>query len=123
MTSVRSTPSNLDARVALATRRLSQVVASQLLRDRVAALKARKAERAALFRRKMAMGDAVMAAGLTEWEPAEIVGALLDAKDRIGTSPTQRMGLRQRGQQLLPRPRTATQRSNEIPMFSSTPEA
>lgn len=105
MTGVRSTPSNLDARVASATRRLSQVVASQLLRDRVAALKAKKAERVALFRRKMAMGDAVLIAGLSDWEPAEIIGVLLDAKDRIGDSPTQRLGLRQRGQQLLPRSR------------------
>jgi len=105
LTGVRSTPSNLDARVASATRRLSQVVASQLLRDRVAALKAKKAERAALFRRKIAMGDAVLIAGLAEWEPTEIVGALLDAKDRFGNSPTQRMGLRQRGEQLLPRSR------------------
>jgi hypothetical protein len=125
LTGVRSTRNrnNLDVRVASATRRLGQVVADQLLRDRVAALKAKKMERQALFRRKLTMGDAVLLAGLTDWEPAEIVGALLDVKDRIGVSPTQRMGLRQRGQQLLPRPRTTKPRRDDIPISTSLPEA
>ena len=123
MTGVRSTQSNLDARGDSATRRLSQVVASQLLRDRAAALKAKRAERQAMFRRKILMGDAVFLAGLAEWEPAEIVGALLDVKERIGGSPTQRMGLRQRGQQLLPQPRTRKPRADDTLISTSLPEA
>lgn len=101
MTGVRSTQSNLDARVASATRRLGQVIASQLLTERVAALKAKKAERQEMLRRKFEFGSAVVAAGLDGWDAAEIAGALLDAKERFGDSPTQRMGLRQRGQQHL----------------------
>ena len=122
MTGVHSPQTHLDARVASATRRLSQAVASQLLRDRVAALKAKKAERQALFRRKLMMGDAVLIAGLADWEPAEIIGVLLDARERIGDSPTQRLGMRQRGQQLLPQPRTAKSRRDKIPSSPLPPE-
>ncbi len=76
-----------------------------------------------MFRRKILMGDAVFLAGLAEWEPAEIVGALLDVKERIGGSPTQRMGLRQRGQQLLPQPRTRKPRADDTLISTSLPEA
>lgn len=123
MTGLRSTPSKLDARVASATRRLGQAVASQLLTERVAALKAKKAERQELLRRKFEFGSAVVAAGLDGWDAAEIAGALLDVKERVGGSPTQRLGFRQRGQSLLPRSVARKPKASGTPLTTALPEA
>jgi hypothetical protein len=58
----------------------------------------RSSERRALARRRVELGDAVIKAGCGDWLPAEIVGVLLDARERIGGSSTQRLGMRKRGE-------------------------
>lgn len=91
--------------------------------ERVAALKAKKAERQEMLRRKFEFGSAVVAAGLDNWDAAEIAGALLDVKERVGGSPTQRLGFRQRGETLLPRSFVRKPKSSGTPLPTSPPEA
>ena len=63
---------------------------------------ARRRERAALFRsadahRKIVLGGLTIAAGVDEWNPAEIVGALLVMADHLAKDPAKRETLRQKG--------------------------
>ncbi len=63
---------------------------------------ARRRERAALFRsadahRKIVLGGLTIAAGVDEWDPAEIVGALLVMADHLAREPNKREALRQKG--------------------------
>jgi hypothetical protein len=88
----------LAERIAATTRRLGLLKARELLREMRAADRQRSSERRALARRRSALGDAVVQAGCGEWLPAEITGVLLDARDRIGGSSTQRLGMRKRGE-------------------------
>lgn len=66
----------------------------------------RKKERAALFRqadahRKIVLGGLVIAAGVDEWDPAEIVGALLAVDQMLAEHPDRRKKLRESGIQHL----------------------
>lgn len=59
-------------------------------------------ERAAMFRsadahRKIVLGGLVIAAGMDDWDPAEIVGAMLAIGERVATHPQVREQLRQKG--------------------------
>jgi hypothetical protein len=88
----------LTAQIASTTRRLGQLKARELLREMKAADRQRLSERHALARRRVELGDAVLKAGCGDWLPAEIVGVLLDTRDRIGRSSAQRLGMRKRGE-------------------------
>jgi len=66
------------------------------------ATKARAKERAALFRsadahRKIVLGGLTIAADADEWDPAEIVGALLLVAEQFPQRPALREQLRQKG--------------------------
>lgn len=63
---------------------------------------ARRRERAALFRsadahRKIVLGGLTIAAGVDEWDPAELVGALLVMAEHLAKEPNKREALRQKG--------------------------
>ena len=88
----------LTARIAATTRRLGQLKARELLREMRATDRRRSSERRALARRRVELGDAILKAGCGDWLPAEIVGVLLDARERFGSSSTQRLGMRKRGE-------------------------
>lgn len=70
------------------------------------AAKARLKERSALFRsadahRKIVLGGLTIAAGVDDWDPAEIVGALLLVAEQLAQHPGKREHLRQKGIQHL----------------------
>lgn len=91
--------SKFEERVAKANRRISQLETHLLLLKRREALRqriqARREERAL----RQELGRAVVLAGCGEWGSAEIIGLLLDGVERVGHSPTMRLGLKQRGEQ------------------------
>jgi hypothetical protein len=80
-----------------AGQRLAQLQARDALRRMRLATQARARARRQEARRKYELGEAVLLAGLVDWQAAELVGLLLDGKDRFGTSPTMRLALRKRG--------------------------
>lgn len=49
----------------------------------------------------MKWGAAVIKAGMDDWEVTEVIGLLVDAKARVGTSSTQRLGMKRLGQMHL----------------------
>lgn len=66
------------------------------------AAKAKAKARAALFRsadahRKIILGGLVIAAGVDDWDPAEIVGGLLAVGEQLAREPNQREALRRKG--------------------------
>ena len=71
-------------------------------RQALRAAKEREKERAKLFRsadahRKIVLGGLTIAAGADEWDPAEIVGALLLVGEKMGTHESLRGQLREKG--------------------------
>lgn len=87
----------LETRIVKMTHRLAALEARRLLRERQHAAQARKAE----MRRRIELGGAVIAAGCGDWLVPEIIGLLLDGMERVGSSPTIRLGMKQRGEQHL----------------------
>lgn len=81
--------------------RLSKRQARRLLREMRTKMKARADARREKSRQRHEYGAAVVAAGLVGWDAAEIVGLLLDGSDRVGHSPTMRLGVRKRGAERL----------------------
>jgi hypothetical protein len=81
-----------------AAQRAAQREAKSLLK----ALRRAHAEKAnarrAQARRRTELGEAVLKAGCGDWQTMEVVGALMDAVQRYGHSPTQRLALRQRAE-------------------------
>ena len=66
----------------------------------------RKKERAALFRqadahRKIVLGGLIIASGTDEWDPAEIVGAMLAVAEQVHGQPERLAKLREKGIQHL----------------------
>jgi len=97
---MRTTPEERIAQqIARVAKRAGQYQARELLRDLQRSAREREEARRKEARRKYVLGGAVVAAGCGEWVPAEIVGVLLDAQDRVSNSPTMRLGLRKRGEQ------------------------
>ena len=66
----------------------------EMRRATIARARARKLD----ARKKYQLGESVLLAGLADWHAAELVGLLLDGKERFAASPTMRMGLRKRGE-------------------------
>lgn len=86
-------------RVLRSSRQLARQIAGQLLQEQRAKTHARKRARDIELRRKLQFGAAVISAGLGEWDFTEVLGVLLEAKERVGRSPTMRMAARKRGEQ------------------------
>lgn len=85
-------------RVERETRRLAQARARELLREQRNAMFQRAAARRAEQQRRVDLGNAVSMAGCGDWDVMEIVGTLVDARERFGSSSTQRLGMRKRGE-------------------------
>lgn len=83
------------------TRKIADHEANRLAHERLVAIRSRKKERRVRLRRRICFGTIVERAGLGEWEVAEVLGVLVEAKDRVGRSPTMRLAARKRGAQLL----------------------
>lgn len=64
---------------------------------RRAELKQREADRRADAHRKIELGGLVIAAGVGEWNEAEIVGALLAVSEQLAQQPQSRDRLRRKG--------------------------
>lgn len=64
---------------------------------RRAELKQREADRRADAHRKIGLGGLVIAAGVDEWNEAEIVGALLAVSEQLAQQPQGRDRLRRKG--------------------------
>lgn len=87
---------------------LAQVLASQLHREQQGRQRYAEQNRIQQARRRSELGAAVEKAGLADWNAAEIVGVLLETRDRIGLSRTQRMAAQKRGEQHMGRPHLPT---------------
>lgn len=83
-----------------ATQRVAQLRARQLLGEMRTAARAKAELRRLEARRRFELGGAVLAAG-GDWTAAEVVGIMLEARERVGHSPTMRMGLGRRGEDHL----------------------
>ena len=88
----------ISAQIERATKRVAQLQARRALREMRRATVARARARKLDARRKYQLGESGLLAGLADWQPAELVGLMLDGKERFGASPTMRMGLRKRGE-------------------------
>lgn len=64
---------------------------------RRAELKQREADRRAEAHRKIELGGLVIAASVDDWDPAEIVGALLAVAEQLTQQPQGRDRLRRKG--------------------------
>lgn len=85
------------------TTRVAQARSRRMLWEMRQQTAARERARRLDTRRRFALGTAVVQAGFGDWEPAEIVGVLLDGHERMNASPTVRMGLKKRGVECLSR--------------------
>lgn len=88
-------------RVTRATQRLMALKTQQLRREMAEQNRARQVARRRDQRRRVELGSAVLLAGCGQLETDELVGLLLDARDRIGSSPTMRMAFRKRGREWM----------------------
>lgn len=95
----RSAIERATERVMRSSQQLARQIAGQLLQEKRAKAHARKRARELELRRKLQLGAAVISAGLSEWDITEVRGVLLEAKERVGRSPTMRMAARKRGEQ------------------------
>jgi len=104
----------LAEQISTTMRRLGQLKARELRREMRAADRQRSSERRALARRRVELGDAVIKAGCGDWAVSEIVGVLVDARDRIGGSSTQMLGMRKRGEAWLAGTPTAAESTSTV---------
>jgi hypothetical protein len=88
----------ITEQVARATERLGQLKAREMLREMCAAVRAKARARRSDIQRRLQLGGAVMSAGLGDWHVNEVIGVLLDANERVGGSPTLRLGMRKRAE-------------------------
>lgn len=107
----------LAQRLALTTERLASLRAEQLQRELRAAYLAKQRARRIALRRRLDLGGAVLTAGCGEFAMVEVIGLLLDAKERVGPSPTMKLAMRKKGQDWLAGapPTTGVTRSLEVP--------
>lgn len=80
--------------------RWAQLEAQKLFQEMLARTKAKEQQRRQAVRRAIQLGESVLATA-DDWERSELVGALLDARERIRGSPTMRLAARKRGEQHL----------------------
>lgn len=113
-----SASAKINQRVAEMTDRLATLKSRQLLRELQFEQRARELIRKRDARRRWEIGTAVLEAGFGDWHALEVVGVLLEAKERIGDSPTQRLAVRIRAEGHLHRGRR-TERSAQKPASES----
>ena len=94
-----STQAELAQRIVLATDRLAQKKARQLLKQMRDEHAERTRERHEYFRQRIVLGDVIMQCGLGDWAPQELRGMVLSVLDDSGSSPTVRLGFRKRAEQ------------------------
>ena len=94
---------DLEAKIRRVTEHLAQGHARRLLREMRREARAKTRARRQETRRRQMLGQAVLAAGLVDWESAEILGLLLTGRDRAASSPDVRATLRARGEAELSR--------------------
>jgi hypothetical protein len=80
----------LNSKVQRASVRLAQLQARQAMQELRQQAKQRERARRQDIARRLALGDAVIQAGLGEWTPDEIAGLLTRAKDKFGCSDVTR---------------------------------
>lgn len=97
---------DLQARIAAKTEQLGQLVARLHRFEQRAAMKERERQKRSDRQRRLELGAAVIRAGCGHWSVPELVGVLLDARDRVGGSSTQMLGMRKRGDAHLGRQAT-----------------
>jgi len=90
-------PSKLADQIARTRAQLTKLTERQKLADRRAAEKAKADARRADAHRKIELGGLVIAAGLAEWDPAELVGLLLKGAEKVAQAPEARSLLRRCG--------------------------
>ncbi len=100
-----SASTKINQRVAEMTDRLATLKSRQLMRELQFEQRTRELIRKRDARRRWEIGTAVLEAGFGDWHSLELVGALLDVKERIGDSPTQRLAVRIRAEGHLYRTR------------------
>lgn len=93
----------LSAQIERMTNRLAQARTKKMLWETRQQTEARERARRLDTRRRFALGTAVVQAGFGDWEPADVVGVLLDGHERMNASPTVRLGLKKRGAEHLAR--------------------
>jgi hypothetical protein len=96
-----TTEEKVMERIAREAQRLAGLKARELRRSQRRAIRERREAARLEQERRAVFGNAVVCAGLASFEPDEIVGLLLDAKERMGESLTQRMAARKRGQEWM----------------------
>lgn len=89
--------SKLAVRIARTRTLLGQLTEQQKLADQRAAQKAKDDARRADAHKKITLGGLVIAAGLDEWVPAELVGLLLKGAEKVAQKPDTRALLRRHG--------------------------
>ncbi len=87
-----------DDQLYRAAQRAAQREAKSLLKALRRAHAEKEKARRRHARRRTELGEAVLKAGCGDWPTLEVLGALLDAVERYGHSPTQRLALRQRAE-------------------------
>lgn len=92
---------SIEERVVNAAREVSQLEARRRLGEMQQALRQKVRIRREERTRRQELGRAVMVAGCGDWDVSEIVGLLLDGAERVGSSPTMRLGMGQRGEHHL----------------------
>jgi hypothetical protein len=98
-------PTDKDAALVVrATNRLATLKARQLLREMRERKRALEAAERRAQRRRLELGHAAAMADIDDYSPEEVVGMLLDAKERLGHSPTQRLAMRKKGEEWLRAP-------------------
>lgn len=113
-----SASAKINQRVAEMTDRLATLKSRQLMRELQFEQRARELIRKRDARRRWELGTAILEAGFGEWHALEVVGVLLEAKERIGDSPTQRLAVRIRAERHLYR-RRRTGRGAQKPASES----
>lgn len=103
-----STGDRLAEQIARSTQRLAQMKARQLLKLLRAEAQARSIVRRKEMQQRMISGAAVVSAGCSDLDAAEIVGSLLYVRERMDASATMRSTLRKRGQQHLDKSRASS---------------
>lgn len=79
--------------------KIGGIKARQLSREQRQKARSKDLERRLMARRHALIAEATRTAGLAEWSVPEILGVLLDARERIGHSPTLRLAARKRAEQ------------------------
>lgn len=92
-----------DYRLYRAAQQAAQREAKSLLKALRRAHAEKQKARRRQVRRRIELGEAVLSAGCGDWPTLEVLGALLDAVQRHGQSPTQRLALKHRAEAHLQR--------------------